>query len=152
MIDYELKSWQDMWKNLFLYSRLGSSPFDFDWKWVKNWRVTFDNLIAKNADAWDYFWIFSGLKHRLLSIVPNRNLIQNIGFHESATHTRDLSHPVSKIQTLPMEFPLEHPQKVMRNTFFEEEYVKKIWQSYFRKNFGYQLRAWYRDVIHPEED
>jgi hypothetical protein len=149
-IDYQLDEWGRKNKKLFLYTRLRTTVFDFDWKWVKRWRKTFDELTQKNVDTWDYYWIYAGLKHRLYSIVPHRNLIQNIGFNESATHTHDSRHPITKIDVSSLDFPLLHPRTVVRDIVYEEECVKKVWHSYFRKNFVYQLWAFYRDVLRPE--
>jgi len=149
IIDYNLKEWSKINKNWFLYSRLRSSMVDFDWKWVKNWRSTYDDLTEKNVDAWDYYWIYAGLKNRKYSVVPHRNLIKNIGFNESATHTRDPEHPISKVGTSSIELPLTHPDSISRNVDYEEQYIKKLWHTYYRKNFLYQLWAFYDDVIKP---
>ena len=149
LIDYNLLEWGKKNKNLFLISRLRNSLFDLDWKWLKRWRRTFDDLTEKNVDTWDYYWIYAGLKNRTFSIVPHQNLIQNIGFHENATHTKAVEHPIGKINTHPMDFPIKHPRKISNNVLFEEQYIKKIWQLYYRKGFAYQLWLLYDDVIKP---
>jgi hypothetical protein len=150
MIDYNIVDWKYRNKSVFLYTRLRSSLFDFDWKWVKNWRKKFDELIEKNVDTWDYQWVYAGLKYRLYSIVPHRNLIRNIGFDDRATHTIDSENLINKTETAILVFPMTYPKKIIRNVFYEEQYVKKIWQSYFRKSFKYQLWLLCRDVFRPE--
>ena len=37
---------------------------------------------------WDYLWLYTYWKNDWLSIVPNQNLVTNIGFDEEATHTK----------------------------------------------------------------
>lgn len=147
LIDYELEDWETINKNWFLYTSLRSSVFDFDWKWVKNWRNTYVDLLEKEVDAWDYYWIYAGFRHRLLSVVPHKNLINNIGFNANATHTKSKDHLIGKTINEKMNSPLVHPKRISRNTDYEENYVKKIWQSYERKPFFYQLWAFYDDVI-----
>ena len=41
-------------------------------------------------DTWDYQWALTRHKYKGISCVPCKNLIQNIGFNENATHTKDL--------------------------------------------------------------
>jgi hypothetical protein len=43
-----------------------------------------------------------------LNVVPRRNLIQNIGFDEDATHTKNAD-PGLMIQAQNLSFPLTHP-------------------------------------------
>lgn len=39
-------------------------------------------------DTWDYAWFYAILFRRGVCITPSRNLVQNIGFDASATHTK----------------------------------------------------------------
>lgn len=49
----------------------------------------------------------------VLHLIPNTNLVENIGFNESATHTRDASILPRPSGILP--FPLNHPQNLSRD-------------------------------------
>ncbi|MEI7848051.1 MAG: hypothetical protein WCK35_19785 [Chloroflexota bacterium] len=149
-IDYQMEEWGLVNKNWFLLRVLRSWFFDFDWKWIKHWRTIFDELAKNSIDTWDYYWVYSGLKTGMFSIVPHRNLIKNIGFNNDATHTRDAGHPVAQLEADAIEIPIVHPIQVRRNRFYEEEYIKKIWHGYLRRPFYYQLWAFYRDVLRPE--
>jgi hypothetical protein len=40
-----------------------------------------------SIDTWDFQWVFTGWRHKRLSILPNVNLVRNIGFGSGATHT-----------------------------------------------------------------
>ena len=42
-------------------------------------------------DTWDYQWNFAMWEQNGLAIIPNQNLISNIGFDKKATHTTDNS-------------------------------------------------------------
>lgn len=60
------------------------------------------------ADTWDTQWQLSLEKEGGLSIVPNKNLVQNIGFGGNATHTMGDERPAS-LEAHELQFPLVHP-------------------------------------------
>lgn len=54
----------------------------------KYWQRIWQQLIEKNEpDSWAYRWTFTCLANGGLTILPNRNLVNNIGFGDDATHT-----------------------------------------------------------------
>jgi len=59
----------------------------------------YESVYHKKIDTWDYQWSYCRLKHKMLSIVPTRNMIKNIGFNEDATHTTNLNARESKLKT-----------------------------------------------------
>jgi hypothetical protein len=69
----------------------------------------------------------------MLQIVPNVNLISNIGFGADATHTHVVGEHAN-MPTAPIDFPLVHPQFVLANTeadrFISEE---QIAPSFFKR-------------------
>ena len=47
-----------------------------------------DNIYYNNSpNTWDYQWTLSSFLNEGITVVPNKNLIDNIGFDEDATHT-----------------------------------------------------------------
>jgi hypothetical protein len=52
--------------------------------WLKNLAK-----IYNGANTWDYQWAFANLDNNSYSIIPNVNLISNIGFGIESTHTFD---------------------------------------------------------------
>jgi len=78
-------------------------------------------------DTWDYQWVFSCWIQGGLSIVPNNNLISNIGFNCSATHTTRDS-PFSKMIVEKIEFPLNHPEYIIRDAT-ADQFEEKIEHS-----------------------
>lgn len=101
------------------------------------WRQSFDWVHGGQLDTWDCSWTFAALTQRLLQIVPNANLISNIGFGADATHT----HVVSKHADLPlqpMQFPMVHPNFVLpdveADTYIAKEqiapsFMKRQWRK-----------------------
>jgi hypothetical protein len=73
------------------------------------WTGIFDKIHAGvGPDTWDYQLVYSLWIQNLLNVVPRRNLIQNIGFDEYATHTKSAD-PGLMIQAQNLNFPITHP-------------------------------------------
>jgi hypothetical protein len=47
-----------------------------------------------------------------LTILPETNLVTNIGFGADATHTRGIGARESNMPVVPMKFPIDHPTNV----------------------------------------
>lgn len=54
---------------------------------TNSWKKTFQAMKNQEIDTWDYQWTFTMWKNNWLTILPNVNLISNIGFGADATHT-----------------------------------------------------------------
>ena len=76
------------------------------------WRQSFDWVYSGELDTWDCSWTFTAMTQRFLQIVPNVNLISNIGFGAEATHTHIVSEHAN-LPTQPLHFPLIHPDFVL---------------------------------------
>ena len=88
--------------------RMLEEVFD-DPKVVAFWTQIFDAMHEnRGPDTWDYQWLYTGLKNSSLTIVPNVNLVTNIGFGEGATHTIQADARFI-LPATSMEFPLRHP-------------------------------------------
>jgi hypothetical protein len=85
-----------------------------DPKAIEFWRYHFDRAYAGagNVNYWDYQWTFACWAHNGLAIVPQVNLIHNIGFGEHATHTKSVKDRRVNLPTAEMTFPLRHPPSV----------------------------------------
>ena len=78
------------------------------------YRDTFDKGISGEIDTWDIQWAFAHVAHGGLTILPETNLVTNIGFGGDATHTRCANVRESNLPAVPMRFPLDHPKAVER--------------------------------------
>ena len=55
---------------------------------INFWEKILDSIYYYNLpNTWDYQWTLSSFLNSGLTIVPNKNLIKNIGFDEDSTHT-----------------------------------------------------------------
>lgn len=83
------------------------------------YRRRFDSVYSGNVDTWDYQWNFTNLIRGSCSIVPESNLISNIGFGVDATHTK-FTHPLARLKKSGIKFPLRHPENIVTNDAFDE--------------------------------
>jgi hypothetical protein len=101
--------WNDYDKNLNKYNKdevkeqLGNI-FD-DRLIVESWERIFEEVKAGKINAWGYQLDFANFFNNGLTIIPNENLISNIGFGANATHTIDESSiyanlPVTEIEEI----------------------------------------------------
>lgn len=75
------------------------------------WSHLFDLASRGEIDTWDYAWTFACWNHSGLTILPEVNLVSNIGFDETATHTTNPESILSRLPTAPMG-TLFHPGKI----------------------------------------
>jgi len=68
-----------------------------------------------HGDIWDYQWEFAVYSNSGLCIVPEVNLVRNIGFGEDATHTFNVHDSTAAIQEKEILFPLRHPPFIIRD-------------------------------------
>jgi hypothetical protein len=81
----------------------------------------YDMVFSGRIDTWDYQWGFAKMLRSGLSIIPADNLISNIGFGPDATHTKSFS-SFSGLLIHNIDFPLKHPEFVIRDKLFDVEY------------------------------
>lgn len=79
------------------------------------WRSNYFSVKYDKIDTWDYQWSFSIFAADGLTILPNVNLVSNIGFGENATHTILENDMLSKINTSIISLPLRHTRKIWLN-------------------------------------
>lgn len=72
------------------------------------WLKAFNRVYTKEQDTWDYQWVMACWLNKMLSVMPNVNLISNIGFGDQATHTVGKS-IFADMKTDKLSFPLLHP-------------------------------------------
>ncbi len=106
--DVGIKQWPKLKKDGWLFDIFTEKQL------VRYWENVFDNIFNNRIDTWDHQLTFAILTHSMLNIMPNKNLISNIGFDDDATHTTKKNH-FSNIHNEEMTFPLIHPEFIIRN-------------------------------------
>ncbi len=79
------------------------------------WSVIFQSMY-EGFDTWDYPWLFACYINQGLSVLPNINLVSNIGFGQEGTHATDTNSILANIPVEEMQFPLKHPAFIVRDT------------------------------------
>ncbi len=77
-----------------------------------------------NVDWWDYQWDFARFSNSGLALVPNKNLVKNIGFGKPATHTTNAYSKSATMEALNIEFPLCHPPFMIRDVVSDKKYFR----------------------------
>jgi len=80
------------------------------------WKTSLDDVYSNRIDTWDYQFALLQWTERYLSVIPNKNLVSNIGFGPDATHTVDRYSTFANAEIEKIGFPLIHPDKVSRDT------------------------------------
>jgi hypothetical protein len=79
------------------------------------WNAALNSVHSGKVDTWDYQFSLVHWSKKLLSVVPNRNLVTNIGFGPEATHTVDRNNAYANLILEPLESELKHPALVNRD-------------------------------------
>jgi len=80
--DSKLSQWPELRESGYLRN-IFEDPIERAY-WTQIWETLF---LQGYPDTWDYQWSFVCFINGGLTALPNRNLINNIGFGEDATHT-----------------------------------------------------------------
>ena len=105
--DFDMKLWPKLrdqgWiRSLFEDSRV-----------ARYYTFNFDMTHRHELDTWDFQWVFHCWKKNRWEIMPNVNLVANVGHDNGvATHTTFRSR-VGNVARQPMGFPLVHPPEVV---------------------------------------
>ena len=107
--DNEMKLWPEIKKGKWLNDIFGDKINSLYWKQI------FDLAYQKKIDSWAYVWTYSCWLQSGLTILPNVNLVKNIGIGKEATHTK-FKDTEAGVGLSSLKFPLKHPPFVIRDT------------------------------------
>lgn len=80
----------------------------------RHWEQVMDNQHAGLIDTWDFPWAYACWKTGGLSILPDQNLVTNIGFGVDATHTTDAESCLAGLPTRPLH-EIFHSDSIQRH-------------------------------------
>jgi hypothetical protein len=117
--DDELLAWRNVRSTPLLNSIL-TDPLE-----RKKLTRIFDSLLDLNEiDSWGYRWNCSALLQSGLCAVPTVNLVTNVGFSDSATHTKGVvPRSFAPRQSI---LPLKHPPIVHVDRFADAQVFEKV--------------------------
>lgn len=139
--DLNIELWKELRETSWILNILKEPQF------ANYWKKIFETYYCyKGNDVWDYQWMFACWAQNALAIIPEVNLIENIGFDENATHCISANDPLAVHITNEINFPLKHPSCIVRElnaelatmrSFIEREYQIPLYKRPYRllKNY-----------------
>jgi hypothetical protein len=112
--DFEMKELENF-KNQKLIQNITA-----DYAEQKYWLNFFDEIKSKNINNWDYQLVFACFINNGLTIVPNVNLVTNIGTSIANCTSQNISVAQLDINNL------KHPEKIAANTAFDQAVAKSL--------------------------
>jgi len=137
-------TWRDRWNEYLIdMSTFPSLDFTFpdkfwNFKSKKYWTKIFKDTSNGKYDAWDYRWLYSNWKRQRLTVVPNANLVVNIGFGAGATHTHDSRVPWWLPREIQESFEVASIPSLCLRDIRADHWMEK---NHFRINITQQVRA-----------
>lgn len=108
--DITMNAWPEARKNNYLQSVFNNSSA------IRYWSSKFQDTYEKKIDSWSFPWTLSCWLQNGLTILPEKNLVSNIGFGHDGTHHQNQKTPFSEMPAFPMKFPLNHPSFIVRHS------------------------------------
>jgi hypothetical protein len=140
-------TWKDRWedydvemKKWINFNKLKQQCYSIsEYKW---WKKMFNKAFTKkNYHDWDYQWTFANFLKERLSVVPYYNLICNKGdFDASGFNSKKLFH----LQTCNMNFPMQHPKKIILNDYLDKIICSRI---YSMPSLIYRIKKKLKNII-----
>ncbi len=96
----------------------------------------FEIVFRQKKDTWDFQWVYNLVINNGLSVIPNKNLVSNLGFNQEATHTKMLLHPLANK-------PLNEINEIKHPSFVIPDYEADLYT--FKK---YMRISKFKKLIH----
>jgi hypothetical protein len=93
---------------------------DMSLKETAYWERIFSRVYRQELETWDYRWLLSFWLKGWLAVTPSENLVENTGFGEGATNTRDRDINPGVERNGQLTFPLQHPGQIQRDEAADE--------------------------------
>jgi hypothetical protein len=135
--DFQMRTWPEF-KKTGMIDLVCDDPLESHY-----WQNNFDDAHSGRIDTWDYQWIYTCWSQGSLSVTPGSNLVSNIGFGTSATHT----HGTSPLAALPREdiWELSHPDFLVRHRAADLYTFDQVFGGKYMRE-GNRLRSAIRKV------
>ena len=123
LYDFEIPAWDD--ENI---KKIIEQTFDCSHKCQSSLFYILNKTYKNPAVTWwDYQWAFARYINWGLAVVPAKNLINNIGFGEDATHTLNIYSKFNNLTAYEIDFPLNHPKYIA----LDQDFERKILDAHF---------------------
>lgn len=85
----------------------------------------FESVYQEKIDTWDYQWAFASRINGRISVMPNVNLICNIGFGVQASHTT-VESEFANLPLVSIIFPLNHPSMFFASKTLDHIFNQRV--------------------------
>jgi len=157
-------SWADRWKyygdDLSNFNDKDIEKFSNDKNVQNYWLDILKKMQNKEIDSWAYQWLFKIIEQGGICINPIKNLISNIGFGISSTHTRNKDDPsanlnaceiteiVHPVELVVDEFAVDYIYKNVLGILMTHSIIaKKMNWKYYNQKFEYEEK--FNDLAWP---
>ena len=86
-------------------------------------KMIYDSIKVNKMNTWDYQWGYARHKNNGLACVACKNLVENIGFGENATHTFEAN--LDNVIRHDMKFPIKENTFVVPDRTYDNLFFKK---------------------------
>jgi hypothetical protein len=112
---------------------------------VRTWQRIL-RTAEEELDVWGYQWSLTSWLNSGLSVIPNVNLVSNLGFGFGASNTMDTDNLRANTPVVAMNFPLQHPAFMIadrRADRFTHDQIYDFYSLSARlRSKGQKLKAW----------
>jgi len=109
LYDHAMSQWPEQRAAGWLQAYLGNN------KAAQYWTRIFDDTHGERNSSWAYRWTYSAWANDALTLIPEVNLVSNIGFGEQATHTVNKRNRFAALPLEAISLPLRHPPELIEN-------------------------------------
>jgi hypothetical protein len=141
-------TWRDAWRQFD--HKMSTWPSVRNQKWlsqifvsrsaVSYWRDIFDRVYGNEIDSWAYAWQYSIWMRGGLNVIPEVNLVENIGFGDEATHTKSETSVATKASI--MDDPIRHPEVLIRHRYADYHTQHNHYETSFANRIVKKIRGW----------
>lgn len=100
---------------------------------AERWSEFFDKTYSNQISSWAFRCTLSSFLENGLHIIPNQNLVSNIGFCKDATNTNDSKNKLSNIPSEAINFPLLYPPYIVRHLEADSHTQKVVYNPSGKK-------------------
>lgn len=128
LYDVDMSSFKQFEENNFIDSCFGSE------KERRHFMRGFKKMYKNRYNTWDTQWFYTCISSNGLSVIPQKNMIKNIGFGEDATHTMSEEDKHANLNSHEISFPLNHMKIILTRQKFDSLIFKNsFFLSFFTR-------------------
>ena len=140
--DVSMQQWPTLRDTAWLENHLGSVNA------AHYWRDRFDEVRERKIDTWDYQWVFAIWVNSGLTVIPNTNLVTNIGFDQRATHTKAQPSESLTPRATSIPYPLVHPPAITRDYLADRATLSHCFvRPRSRKRWFRTAKRWLKKMV-----